>query len=155
MAKQFALLFLVAALGVGCGGPETVKEYSDELHEDATIVMTTFTPSSHDTKFEPSFGGSGSLGYGPSGVGFRVGKHWQITTVTVPEKFGTIFRCKHGEFTVGRKEIYDRFKNFAGKVADVSYREVYETVYETKDGERKMVSRSLVDYDFLNAVLKE
>ena len=137
------------------GCQEVKQEFSDTLHEDAAIVEAIYTPSRHDSKV-----GLTAIKTGPMGIdyggdfGIRIGGGLQISNVTVPEKFAVVFRCQHGQFIIGRKEVYEKFKDHKGKRVDVAYREVYRTTYDTKDGKKQVVARELVDYDFLDATLK-
>lgn len=48
----------------------------------------------------------------------------------------------------------EKFKNHKDKAVDVAYREIYRTTYDTKEGKKRVVERVLVDYDFLEVILK-
>ena len=143
----------VTLLLAGC--QEVEQEYSETLHEDAAIVEAVYTPSRHDSQV-----GLTAIKTGPMGIdyggnfGLRLGGGLQISRVTVPEKFAVVFKCQHGQFIISQKEVYEKFKDHKGKTVDVAYREVYRTTYDTKDGEKQVVDRALVDYDFLDATLK-
>ena len=147
-----AVVCCLAILLVGC--KDVRREFSETLHEEAVIENVVYTPSKHESRVEPSIGGSGAIGFGPSGIVIRMGKSIQITNVTVPEKFALGFRCQHGQFIISRKEVYEKFKDHKGNMVDVTYHEVYKTTYDTKDGEKQVVARELTDYNFLNATLK-
>lgn len=141
-------VFVLAAafLSLGCGpSQQVVTEYSDILHEDAVIVETVYTPSKHTTGLAPTV--SIDLD-GDVHVGLAV------TAVTVPEKFAVVFQCPHGKFIITKKSVYDEHKDHTGKAVDVAYREQYRTTYDGSKGERELVERALVDYDFLTATLK-
>lgn len=149
-------LMMVHGLVILLAGCQEVKqEFSEALHEDAVIENVVYTPSQHEPRVEPSFGGSGAIGFGPNGVGIRIGNGIQFTSVTVPEKFAVVFRCQHGQFIISRKKVYEKFKDHKDKTVDVVYREVYRTTYNTQDGKKRVVARELVDYDFLGAKLKQ
>ncbi len=146
---------LVAILAVaGCKSVKT--EYSAELHEDATIVNTAFTPSRHDVGIGIKAYDVGGISYDYSGnPGIGLGKSgMQISSSTVPEKYAVLFQCQHGRFIIERKEIYDRFNGLEGRSVDVAYREVYQVTHEKQDGVDKVIDRVLTDFDFLNATLK-
>src|SRR3989344_176073 len=135
---------------------EVKQEFSDTLHEDAAIVEAVYTPSRHDSQV-----GLTAIKTGPMGIdyggnfGIRVGGGLQISSVTVPKKFAVVFKCQHGQFIISRKEVYEKFKDHKDKTVDVAYREVYRTTYDTKDGQKQVVARELVDYDFLDATFKQ
>lgn len=152
---HLAVVLALAALGeLGCQTTRT--EFSDTLHEDATIVETVFTPAKHDIglgmkAFEGPWGESRDLSGNP---GVDIGSGLMISSSTVPEEYAVVFRCRHGKFIIRRKEIYERFHGLDGQTVDVTFREVYRTTYDDQDGQKKVVSRVLTKYDFLNAVLR-
>lgn len=153
--RNIATVLVCGVVLFSSGCQEIKQEYSETLHEDAVIVEAVYTPSRHDSQV-----GLTAIKTGPMGVdyggnfGIRVGGGLQISSVTVPEKFAVVFKCQHGQFIITRKEIYEKFKDYKGKMVDVAYREVYRTTYDTKDGKKQVVERALVDYDFLDATLK-
>ncbi|MBI2633473.1 MAG: hypothetical protein HYW78_03780 [Parcubacteria group bacterium] len=154
------VLFLCLAICISAVGCQSVvTEYSETLKEDAVILETVYTPSTHETVLEQSYGSYGSnsmIGYGSSGTGIRLGNSGlQVTEVRHPEKFAVVFKCKHGKFIISRKAIYDRFNGLDGSKVVVSYREVYKTTFDDESGQKKMISRILMDYDFIDAVLAE
>ena len=135
-----------AFLSLGCElSKHVVTEYSDILHEEAVIEETVYTPSKHSTGLAPtvSIGMDGDIHAGLA-----------VTTVTVPEKFAVVFQCPHGKFIITMKSVYDEHKDDTGKTVDVAYREEYRATYDGSKGERELVERALVDYDFLAATLK-
>lgn len=106
----------------------------------------------------PSRHGSGS-GIGPS-IGFdgNVGIAITSVSVNIPEKYAVVYKCKHGKFISEgtdqrHKDLWERFTE--GDSVNVSYREVFQSYYEDKDDDDDLdlVSRTLVDYDFLDAVV--
>lgn len=142
-------LFLLA----GC--QEVVREHSEVLREDALIVSVVHTPASHKSELGLTAFKGGPFGMDYSGdIGIRIGGGLQISESRVPEKFAVLLRCEHGEFLIERRTLYQQLKGREGQWIDVSYREIYRTTYETKDGERQIVSRVLTEYDFLDAALK-
>lgn len=161
MKKIFLLLLVI--LFFSC--KEIKQEVSEVLHEDATIVNTVFTPSTHRAEVGmAAIGGkTGSIGIDFSGnVGIGLGNGLQISSVTVPEKFAVVFECKHGGFIsqgtdIRHKDLYERFKERKGSEVDVTYKEIYRVTYDDvdKDGKKEVIERVLVDYDFLNALPKK
>lgn len=144
---------VVLLLLVGC--QENRREYSETIHEDAAIAEIVYTPSRHDSKIDLTLIRTGPMGIGYSGnFGIRIGGGLQINDVTVQEKFAIVFKCQHGQFIVQNKEIYDKLKDHKGKTVDVTYREIYRTTYDTKNGKKQVTKRTLTGYDFLDATLK-
>jgi hypothetical protein len=144
----------IALLLTGC--PEVKREFSSTLHEDAVVVEVVYTPPRHDSQVGFTAFKTGPVGVDYGGnVGIGIGGGLQISEVTVHEKFAVVFKCKHGEFIVTRKEIYHQLKEQKGKTVVVDYREVYRTTYaDDNDGKKQAIERVLVDYDFLGATLK-
>lgn len=146
----FISLGLVAVLGGGLlyggyrWGDSDEKEFSAVLHEEATVVETIHTPATHETQVLPK----------GSGFGIDIGGGLEIHVNHIPETFGVMFRCQHGEFVVDRKELYDKLSAHKGRRVEVSYREVYKTSYRGAGKYKKLVTRSLEKYDFLDAQLK-
>ena len=125
MKKLFKTLLVVqliiySVLIIASCGDDSKTEYSPNLTETAIVLQTVHTPSTHETVFEPSFGGGGGIGFGPSGVGVKIGSGLQVTSVDNPEKFAAVFRCKHGEFISERKEFYDKLKGHEGDTVTVT-----------------------------------
>jgi len=151
------LLALVVFAVCGCG-PRKERVESELLKEQAVVVTTIFTPSRHDIGLGFTVlgeGEAGELGMDFNGnVGIGIGDGVQISKSTIPEKYGVVFRCQHGEFVNERKMMYERFRNLAGARVEISYREIYEVTYDKgEDGKEKEVKRDLVDLDFIDAVL--
>jgi len=126
--------------------PWDAQEFSGALHEEATVVETIHTPAKHEMHVRPKIG--------PSFGAIPIGSGLEISSSTIPETFGVMFRCQHGEFVVHRKELYDTLLAHKGKRVLVSYREVYTASYRGNGPYQKLVSRTLVKYDFLDAKLK-
>jgi len=146
---------LVAIVFVTTGCTEVKTEFSPTIHEDAVIVSAVHTPARHDVGLGMTAmdTGVGHMDFNGN-MGVPIGGGMQISSVETPEKFAVVFRCQHGEFIIQRREIYDRFHNLIGSTADVTYREEYRVTYEKREGVKEVTDRVLVDYDFLNAVLK-
>lgn len=155
--RNFVAVFVCGIVLLSTGCKEIKREFSDTLHEDAVIIETVYTPSRHNAELGLTLikTGPGPIGMDFGGnFGIVLGGGLQISSVTVPEKFAIVFKCQHGQFIITRKETYEKLKNHKGKTVDVAYREVYRTTYDTKDGEKQVVERVLVDYNFLTATLK-
>ncbi len=154
--RRVIIVLSICAMALFLTGCREVKEeFSDTLHEDAVVSDAVYTPSRHDTQLDYTATDVGPVGIGYGGdIGIRVGGGLQINTVEVPEKFAVVFKCQHGQFIVTKKNVYDNLKDHIGETVDVAYREVYRAVYDTKDNERILISRALVDYDFLTATLE-
>src|SRR3989344_829920 len=131
--KQIFLLIII--LSLNC--KETRYESSEILYEDATIMNTLYTPSTHRTElgFGPTINMDGDIEFRP-----------KITSVTTPENFAVIFECQHGGFISQgsdnrHKLLFERFKRRAGAKVEVSYKELYRCVYEdtTGDGQKELI----------------
>lgn len=146
------IIILFAALCMSCEYNKTVE--SEILYEDATVIHKLYSPSDHRTTISPklmSIGGSGSpIGVGFDGPGFSTGG-MVISDSYVPEKWGLVFKCNHGSFTIEgsreiNKQMYESF-NENDKV-NILYREVYREHYNSKDS---LLNRYLIDLDFIEA----
>ena len=142
---------LALSIGTGLltGCKETKTELSDILHEDAVVSETVYSPSRHGSDISPTYDLTGD-----GGVGFA------ITSVSIPEKYAVVFKCQHGKFIVegtdkAHRDLWQRLEE--GKKVDVSYKEIYKAVYDDVDGdgEKDLLSRDLVDRDFLDAQPKQ
>jgi hypothetical protein len=112
----------------------TKKEYSAELHEDAIVVDTVYTPATH--------------GFGV-GVGVAPNGDTVVTPVSVDTSpvYAVVFQCQHGKFIIeSSKEAYRLFQTLKrDQHVDVTYREIYAI---KDDG------RHLIGYDFIAATPK-
>ncbi len=151
--KKIIVLLLLAVSFLGCEYNKTVT--SDIMSEDAVVIHKLYSPSEHSTSVSPklmSIGGSGSpVGIGMDGPGISMGG-LVISDTEVPEKWGIVFKCNHGSFTIDGstkpyKELYDMFNE--NDNVTINYREVYRERYTSKDS---LLSRVLVDLDFIDAV---
>lgn len=147
LGKVYATIAgLSLATLVGC--KEVRHTASDILHEDARVAETVYTPSRH---------GSGS-GVGPTfdPVSGNVGVGITSVSVRIPEKYAVVFQCDHGKFISEgtdqrHKALWEKLSE--GQAVDVTYREQYREEWDDidRDGEKDLVSRTLIDYDFLDA----
>ena len=134
----------LAALAVGGCGPDIKNDSSTILHEKGVVVDVVYSPSKHGSGAGPTIDFNGNIGIA-------------FTSVTVPERYAVVFKCEHGEkFIVQGKtqEYKDLWQRFVeGDSVDISYKELYRSTYEdtNDDGEKELVKRELIDYDFLDA----
>lgn len=155
--KKLFLLFAVA-LVIGCSNVKT--EYSEVLHERAVVVTMIYSPSEHRTEItHTAFGnGSGFIGTDWDGnAGIKISDDYQLTSTTIPEKYGVVFQCQHGTFTVDGSDqkhrvLYQKLLKNVRDTVDVLYKEGYYVTYDDKD-EKKVVKRELMNMDFIDAQL--
>ncbi|MAF13341.1 MAG: hypothetical protein CMI53_00405 [Parcubacteria group bacterium] len=91
----------------------------------------------HSTDLSPTIDLDGNIGLA-------------ITSSSVSESWAVVFECEHGKFVIqGAKEKHEALWNklSEGQEVTVQYREEYRVVYEGEE----VMSRELVDYDFLDA----
>jgi hypothetical protein len=168
---------LVASTFTGC---QTIqREYSNVLHEDAVVVTKIHTPSHHEPDLqykvmdvgdnlaitadgEVRYKAGDNFSIGTDGdLGINIGNNFVLTSSDVPEQYGAVFRCKHGSFTSQgsdqrHKDLYNKLQE--NQKVDVTYREIYRATYGKdvdKDGEKDLIERVLISYDFLNANPKQ
>ena len=140
MKKLGMVLSLLLVIGF-CGCQRTKTEYSETMYESAVVEDVIYTPSQHSTTVSPTVrvDMDGDLHTGLA-----------VTSVSVPEKYSVVFHCEHDtKFIIQgtdqrHKALWQKVQR--GQTVTVSYREVYKTVY---DGE-ELISRDLIDYDFLD-----
>ena len=133
-------------------------EESSTLHEDATMTEKIYSPSRHDAELGLTaikIGNSFGMDYGGN-LGLGIGNGLQISSSKVPEKYGIVFRCKHGSFTSEgsderHKNLYNRLEK--NQLVDVTYKELYRATYDDLENSKshKLTSRVLIDFDFLDA----
>lgn len=131
-----AAAVIVVILGVsGCFSP--TLEYSEPLTENGIALSTLHTTSHTSSSTAIGFTTGGNIAFTP-------------TTVTVPETWGVVFRCDHGnKFAIqgSDAEHHDLWQRLDDAVpVTIQYREVYEV-----DGDERV----LVDYDFMDAWERE
>ena len=107
------------------GCREYRTEYSEVKHESAHISGKRYDP-----------GTSGIIL--PDSGAFFPRKYW----ITFD---GNI------DFNVNNKNLYNKFNQ--GDLADVSYREMYKSIYDdiNKDGQKELLKRELDGYKFIDA----
>lgn len=151
------LLFLSLLILASCG-PSVKTESSDTMSEKAIVITTIHSPSEHHTELTPTMAGYNSaMGVDYDGnTGIRVGETFQITSTTIPEKFGVAFQCQHGTFTVEGSEtkhkiLYDKCQKFVGDTMTILYKEMYHVTYQKKNDSLVPFKRELFKMDFIDA----
>lgn len=128
-AQKLAVVACVSLIATSC----YKTEMSAELSEPGRIEQMIFVPkgSGSGTTFTP--------GARSGGIGF--------TSVTIPEHYGVVISCMHGQFTLDgetARGVFTRFKQ--GDSITIRYREVYVV--------RDSGERELYDLDFVAAVAR-
>ena len=148
--RKILLIFVILLISFVSGCEYNTSEIveSDILHEDAEVVDVVYVPSRHGSDISPTVttDADGNLQVGITTV-----------SVTIPEKYAVVFRCQHGKFIVEgtdqrHKDLWSKFTG--GEKVDVSYKEVYKKYYHVVDKERSLIKTELIDYHFIDAVLK-
>jgi hypothetical protein len=164
MKKLYLFTFLAAIIvGFYLTSCNTKREYSNTLHEKVVVVALIYSPSQHNTEitetvvddYNNPFKGSDINGNKGLKIGKINGRDAQLTTTTIPEKYGVVFQCQHGTFTIEGSEqkyqiLYQKLYNSVHDTVDVLYREMYNVTYDKKD-KTKVIKKELIDLDFLDA----
>ena len=157
MKKIITLLSIVAFLS-SC--EDVREESSNVMNEKATVVTLIYSPSEHHTDITPTAFSHGDLvGTDYNGnSGIRLSKNLQITSTTIPEKYGVVFQCQHGTITVeGSDQKYrilsQKLQGSIGDTVSILYKEQYSVTYEKKDGLTREIRRVLRKLDFVDAQL--
>ncbi len=178
--KKLVLSLAIAATLVSCTDVRT--ESSELKHEKATVVTMIYSPSQHKTEITRTaynnlntnsiLDEDDDLGIAPvlktgtdydGNEGIKIGKNHQITSTTIPEKYGVVFQCEHGTFTIeGSKDkyrvLYHKLYNSVRDTVDILYKEEYLVTYEEDKATGKKVEtkRVLNRLDFIDAqILKK
>ncbi len=130
--KRFA--FLAALLLGGC--QEIKTEFSDVLHDKATIVEATHSPSRMDLTLSCGFGFTGDWSCGP-------------TLVNVPAKSRVTMRSERCTFTFTDADSYREFQHSVESSLEVSYRESYRAIYDGARGDKRLISRDFLGCTFV------
>lgn len=139
--KKVLSLFAIASIALLSSCSDTEIQTSGILKEKAVVVTLIHSPSEHHTNVTQTAFDQGGL----MGTDYN-GKDLQITTTTIPEKFGVAFQCEHGTFTVEGSEtkhkvLYDKLYREVGDTVTILYKEEYLLTYETKNKERVLVKK--------------
>lgn len=152
------LLFILPILFIGC--QDVRIESSETLREKAVIVTLIHSPSEHHTNITPTAFKTGVLGTDFNGnTGLHIGSGMQITSTTIPEKFGVAFQCQHGTFTIEGNDskhrvLYNKLIRNVGDTVNILYKEEYRVVYEEDEyGKKLPISKELYNLDFIDAQL--
>jgi len=158
MKKILLFLSLTLSLTSFFGCDDVRTETSDILKERAIVVTLIHSPSEHNTELTSTmYHNNGIIGTDWNGnSGIRIGRHVQLTSTTIPEKFGVAFQCQHGTFTVEGSEtkhrvLYDKLTSMVGDTVTVMYKEIYTVTYKKVNGKDSVVSRVLSKLDFIDA----
>lgn len=161
--KKLLLSLATATMLVSCA--DVRIESSDVIHEKATVVTLLYSPSEHHTELKQTlYHQDGITGTDYDGnQGIRIGKDHQITSTTIPEKYGVAFQCQHGTFTIEGSDskdrvLYNKLINSVRDTVDILYKEEYRVTYEKdeKTGNKVETSRVLNRLDFIDAqILKK
>lgn len=149
------LLLALPVLFMSC--QDVRVESSETLKEKAVIVTLIHSPSEHKTELTQTAFKTGVMGTDYNGnSGIHIGKGLQITSTTIPEKFGVAFQCQHGTFTIEGSDtkhqvLYNKLLKNVGDTVNVLYKEEYLVTYEEKDGKKQVISRVLNRLDFIDA----
>lgn len=165
MKKVFLVIsvFVMGMFLMSCG---PTREHSNNMTEQATIISSIYSPSQHETHVGTTMmrdlnnplGGVDMNGDHGIVVGKVNGQTVQISESTIPEKFGIVFQCQHGTFTIEGsaqkyKILYDKLKDHVKDTVNVIYQEIYDVTYEKQNGKQVETKRVLVDLDFIDAQL--
>ena len=158
--KMKNVLFILIGLIFLTSSCNTKRVESGVLHEKAVIITAIYSPSEHHTSlgttmmkdYNNPIGGVDMNGNHGVVIGKMHGQTVQISESTIPEKYGIVFQCQHGTFTIEGSEqkhkiLYDKLRGNINDTVDVLYKEIYQVT--TKDD--KEVERKLVDLDFIDA----
>jgi len=117
-------------------GPTYTWETSDLLKEDAKVVCLIHTPSHHHSDINVGINMDGGLTFTP-------------ISINIPEKFGVVFECQHGKFTVYREELFDKLTLM--QEVTISYKEIWRKQWT----DNKVTEIRLIKYDFIDAIPRE
>lgn len=119
---------------------QTKYENSEILYEKGKVITTLYSKKHSDSDV---------------GVGITTGGNLAVTStsITIPERWGVVFRCEHGnKFPIlGEDEKYKVLweKLDEGDSVDIAYKEIYKVVYDRKT--KQVINKELMDYDFIDA----
>lgn len=177
--KKSLFILVIISLFISCQDIRT--ETSEVMHEKAVVVTSIYSPSEHKVEIKRTAYDNFNALSGTDGVldedddillnvgiktgvdfdgneGIKVSKNHQITSTTIPEKFGIVFQCNHSTFSIEGSEqkhriLYNKLMRNINDTVDVIYKEVYTVTYEDKDGKKVETSRVLTKFDFIDAQL--
>ena len=143
--KNLTNLFLISGIAgslafSGCNFNYSEEEQSEILYEKGKVITTLYSKRHDDSDM---------------GVGITTGGDLAITStsITIPERWGVVFRCEHkNKFPImGEDEKYKKLweKLDEGDSVKISYKEIYKVMYNGKT--KQVINKELMDYDFIDA----
>ena len=132
----------IGALAIALNGcaEYTKEEQSGILYEKAKVITTLYSKEHTSTDIAPGMTSKGDIAI-------------SISSITIPETWGVVFRCEHGnKFPIQGsdeeyKKLWEKFDD--GDSVNIEYKENYKVKYERKTD--KVIARELTDYDFIDA----
>jgi hypothetical protein len=150
--KKSLFILAIVSLFISCQDIRT--ETSEILHEKAVIVTLIYSPSEHKVELKRTAYDNSNVLNGTNGLldeddddnllnsgiiktgvdfdgneGIKIGKNHQITSTTIPEKYGVVFQCKHSTFPIEGSEqkhriLYNKLMHNINDTVDVIYKDV-------------------------------
>jgi len=159
MKKILLFLSLTLSLTSFFGCDDVRTETSNILKERAIVVTLIHSPSEHNTELTSTMYHNDNSIIGTdwnANSGIKLGRGVQLTSTTIPEKFGVAFQCQHGTFTVEGSEtkhrvLYDKLSPMIGDTVSVMYKEIYTVTYQKVNSKDSVISRVLSKLDFIDA----
>ncbi len=153
--KHILLLLSLTTL-MACADVE--RQETEIMHEKAVVVTLIHSPSQHNVELtQTAYKTNNHIGTDYNGnTGLSIGDGVQLTTSTIPERFGVAFQCQHGTFTVEgdkikHKVLYDKLYGRMRDTVDILYKENYLLTYETENKVRVLKKKELIKIDFVDA----
>jgi hypothetical protein len=158
------ILLSVCIIGFISCDSSTKYENSGTLHEDAIVVTLINSPAEHKTEIKSTMydhdNGFTATDYNGN-TGIKIGEDLQLSQTEIKARYGAVFQCNHGTFTVEGTELkhkilYDKLIRSIGDTVDILYQEQYRVTYGKKEGSDKIVKLNSVleDLDFIDAQIK-
>ena len=132
--------FFAGSLVIGGCKEQTKYENSEILYEKGKVITTLYSKKHNDSS---------------TGFGMTTGGDLAVTStsITIPERWGVVFRCEHkNKFPImGKDEKYKKLweKLDEGDSVKISYKEIYKVRYNRKT--EQIINKELIDYDFVDA----
>jgi len=115
----------------GCDEYTRIEE-SEFLIETAVVDQLIYSPSHSSSDLNIGLTLDGDFALTP-------------TTTSIPPKYGVVFKCQHGKFYIGRKELWESLS--VGDCVIITYKELFKVKYV----DHKPVHRDIYKLDFLDA----
>lgn len=137
---KFIMIPIIAGGLNGCNMDYSKQEQSEILYEKGKVKTTLYSKEHTSTDVAPGITTGGDIAI-------------SVSSTTIPEMWGAVFRCEHGnKFPImGKEEKYKKLweKLDEGDSVRISYRENYNIEYNGKT--KEVISKKLTDYDFIDA----